>query len=141
MTAPRHGHERGQAAVLLIGVLALAVAFVGLAVDGARLLTVRRDLHAVADSAALAGASAIDERAYRESVGRDIRLDAQLAREAAMRVIAGSGLPADATAEVSVDDTGVDVRITRDVPTVLLRVVGLAGEHIGAHARAAPRRL
>ena len=74
MTAPRHGHERGQAAVLLIGVLALAVAFVGLAVDGARVLTVRRDLHAVADSAALAGASAIDERAYRESVGRDIRL-------------------------------------------------------------------
>lgn len=135
------GRERGQAAVLLLGVLALAVAFVGLAVDGARLLTVRRDLYAVADSAALAGASAIDEHAYRESVGRDIRLDAQLAREAALRVVAASALPADTTVEVNVYATGVDVRIARDVPTVLLRVVGLAGERIGAHARAEPRRV
>ena len=127
--------------MLLLGVLALAVAFVGLAVDGARLLTVRRDLYAVADSAALAGASAIDEHAYRESVGRDIRLDAQLAREAALRVVAASALPADTTVEVNVYATGVDVRIARDVPTVLLRVVGLAGERIGAHARAEPRRV
>jgi uncharacterized membrane protein len=137
---PRDGRDLGQAAVLLIGVLALAAAFVGLAVDGARLLTVRRDLHAIADSAALAGASAIDEHAYRDSVGRDIRLDAQLARDAATRVIAASGLPVDATVEVNVDDSGVDVRIARDVPTMLLRVVGLAEQRIGAHARAAPRR-
>jgi uncharacterized membrane protein len=141
MTARRGGRERGQAAVLLIGVLALAVAFVGLAVDGARLFTARRDLRAVADSAALAGASAIDEHAYRESVGRDVRLDVQLAREAATNVLAASGLPADTTFEVSVDDNGVDVRITRDVPTVLLRVVGLADQSIGAHARATPRRV
>ncbi|HZR13204.1 MAG TPA: pilus assembly protein TadG-related protein [Acidimicrobiia bacterium] len=141
MIAGRARREGGQAAVLLLGVLALAVVFVALAVDGARLLTVRRDLHAVADSAALAGASAIDEHAYRETVGHDIRLDAQLARDAAERVLAASGLPEGTTVQVDVDETGVDVRITRDVPTVLLRTAGLTSERIGAHARAEPRRL
>ena len=55
--------ERGQASVLLVGVVLLGLAFAGLAVDGTRLFTARRDLHNIADSAALAGASAIDEAA------------------------------------------------------------------------------
>jgi uncharacterized membrane protein len=134
------GGEQGQAAVLLIGVLALAVAFVGVAVDGARLFTARRDLSSVADSAALAGASAIDENVYRASMGRDIRIDEQGAREAAVAVVAGAGLPAGAEVDVIVDGGGVDVRLTRQVATTFLRVVGLAEERIGAHARAAPRR-
>jgi uncharacterized membrane protein len=134
------GDEQGQAAVLLIGVLALAVAFVGVAVDGARLFTARRDLSSVADSAALAGASAIDEKVYRASMGRDIRIDEQGAREAALSVVAGAGLPAGAEVDVIVDGNGVDVRLTRPVATTFLRVVGLAEERIGAHARAVPRR-
>ncbi len=47
--------ERGQASVVLVGALVIGLAFTGLAVDGARLFTARRDLQNVADSAALAG--------------------------------------------------------------------------------------
>jgi uncharacterized membrane protein len=132
--------EHGQAAVLLIGVLALAVAFVGVAVDGARLFTARRDLSSIADSAALAGASAIDEDVYRASLGRDIRIDAPRAREAVAAVVAGAGLPAGVQVDVAVDANAVDVRVGRPVATTFLRVGGLAEERIGAHARAAPRR-
>jgi len=132
--------EHGQAAVLLIGVLVLAVTFVGVAVDGARLFTARRDLSSFADSAALAGASAIDEDVYRASLGRDIRLDPQRAREAVAGVVAGARLPADTRVDVVIDATAVEVHLARPVATTFLRVVGLGEEQIGAHARAAPRR-
>lgn len=139
MTPPRD-REHGQAAVFLIGVLVLAVAFVGVAVDGARLFTARRDLSAVADSAALAGASAVDEAAYRASLGRDLRLDPDRARAAAAAIVQGANLPPGTRLEIEADTTGIEVRLARPVPTVFLRVVGLTGETIGAHARAAPRR-
>ena len=64
--------ERGQASVLLIGVLLIGLMFAGLAVDGARMFTARRDLQNVADSAALAGASALDEVVYRSSAGNEV---------------------------------------------------------------------
>ncbi|MBV8950792.1 MAG: hypothetical protein JOZ99_07950 [Actinobacteria bacterium] len=132
--------DRGQAAVLLIGALTVAVAFAGVAVDGARLFTARRDLSAVADAAALAGASALDEGAYRASLGREIHVDPQLARAAVATVIADAALPQGARVDVAVGADTVDVRIARPVATTFLRIVGLAEEHIGAHARAAPRR-
>lgn len=134
-------NERGQAAVLLIGLLVLAVGFVGVAVDGARLFTARRDLSSVADAAALAGASALDEAAYRASMGREIRVDPERARAAAATVIAEAGVTPGTQVDVAVDGNSVEVRIGRPVATTFLRVVGLAEQHIGAHARAAPRRL
>jgi hypothetical protein len=139
VTDPR-AQERGQAAVFLIGTLVLAVAFVGVAVDGARLFTARRDLSAVADSAALAGASAIDEQAYRASRGTQLRLDPERARAAAVAILEGANLPRDTQVQISSTAGAVDVRISRPVPAVFLRVVGLTSETIGAHARAAPRR-
>jgi hypothetical protein len=139
VTEPR-AQERGQAAVFLIGTLVLAVAFVGVAVDGARLFTARRDLSAVADSAALAGASAIDEQAYRASRGTQLRLDPERARAAAVAILEGANLPRDTQVQISSTAGAVDVRISRPVPAVFLRVVGLTSETIGAHARAAPRR-
>ena len=72
----RRDRQAGQASVVLVGVLLLGLAFTGLAVDGARLFTARRDLQNVADSAALAGASAIDEARFRETDGAEVRLDA-----------------------------------------------------------------
>ena len=61
--------ESGQASVVIVGALLICLAFTGLAVDGARLFTARRDLQNVADSAALAGASAIDVGQFRASAG------------------------------------------------------------------------
>src|SRR3954451_23635528 len=85
--------ERGQASALLVGVLLLGLLFVGFAVDGARLFTARRDLQNVADSAALAGASEIDEDVYRDTGGAEVRLDALAARRAIDEVVRASSLP------------------------------------------------
>lgn len=131
--------ERGQASVLLIGVLMVGLMFVGLAVDGARMFTARRDLQNVADSAALAGASSLDESQYRASAGLEVRLDPVAARRAVDEVLAGSSLPASVRVDVAVSSDRVDVRIARPVRPLFLGLVGLGPEQIGAHASASPQ--
>jgi uncharacterized membrane protein len=136
---PSATRQQGQASVLLIGALVMGLAFVGLGVDGARLFTARRDLHNVADSAALAGASAIDEQAYRDSAGSQVRIDPAGARVAVDRLLGASGLPAGTHIDVKIDDGRVEVRLSRPVPMTFLRIVGLGEETIGASAAASPR--
>ena len=131
--------ERGQASVLLIGVLMIGLMFVGLAVDGARMFTSRRDLQNVADSAALAGASSLDEVQYRSSAGLEARLDPVAARRAVDDVLASSSLPASVRVEVAVSNDRVNVRIARPVRPLFLGLVGIGPEQIGAHASASPQ--
>jgi uncharacterized membrane protein len=130
--------QRGQASVLLIGALLIGAAFVGLGVDGARMFTARRNLQNTADSAALAGAGAIDEAVYRESGGTRMQLDPTLARVAAERILRDS-LPVGARVDVEVGPERVVVRISRSVPDTFLRVLGRDAETIGASASAEPR--
>lgn len=137
--ARRCDDERGQASVLLIGVLMIGLMFVGLAVDSARMFTARRDLQSVADSAALAGASALDEAEYRTSAGLDVRLEPVAARRAVDEVLAGSSLPPSVRVEVAVTGDRVDVRIARPVRPLFLGLVGMGPEQIGAHATASPQ--
>src|SRR3954451_8906737 len=117
------GDERGQASALLVGVLLLGLLFVGFAFDGARLFTARRDLQNVADSAALAGASALDEAAFRDSGGAEVRVDPAAARVAIDEVVRVSSLPATTRVEVEVAPDRVVVRITRPVR---MQFLGLA---------------
>ena len=131
-------NERGQASVLLVGVLLIGLMFAGLAVDGARMFTARRDLQNVADSAALAGASSLDERVYRSS-GGDVRLDPVAARQAVNDVLVRSSLPASVDVDVVVAADRVEVRIARPVRPLFLGLVGIGPEQIGAHASAAPQ--
>jgi hypothetical protein len=131
--------ERGQASALLVGVLLLGLLFVGLAVDGARLFTARRDLQNVADSAALAGASAIDEGVYRASGGSTVRLEPTEARRAVDEVVRASSLPPETRVDVQVTDDRVEVRIGRPVRMQFLGLAGMGPQHIGAHASAAPQ--
>ena len=107
MNRPRR--QAGQASVILIGALVVGLAFAGLAIDGARLFTARRDLQRVADSAALAGASAIDEGHFRATAGSEVRLDAGSARAAADRVLQASGLPPGTQIDVIVEPDRVTV--------------------------------
>lgn len=125
--------------MLLIGVLVIGLMFAGLAVDGARMFTARRDLQNVADSAALAGASSLDEAQYRASDGRETRLDPVAARRAVSEVLAASSLPSSVMVEVAVTDDRVVVRIARPVRPLFLGLIGLGPERIGAHATAAPQ--
>lgn len=131
--------DAGQATILLLGALLIGLAFLGLAVDGARMFTTRRDLQNVADSAALAGASAIDEGAYRSSGGMVVRLDPAGARVAAERVVSAARLPPSTRVDVRVVPDRVEVHLARPVDTTILRVVGLGAQQIGASARASPR--
>ena len=132
-------NERGQASVLLVGVLLIGLMFAGLAVDGARMFTARRDLQNVADSAALAGASSLDEGVYRASGGGDVQLDPVAARQAVNDVLVRSSLPASVKVDVIVAADRVEVRVARPVRPLFLGLVGLGPEQIGAHASAAPQ--
>jgi uncharacterized membrane protein len=131
--------ERGQASVVLIGALVIGLAFTGLAVDGARLFSARRDLQNVADSAALAGASAIDEGHFRATAGSEIRLDAPSARAAVDRVLQASALPPETQIDVIVEPDRVTVHLRRPVEMTFLRIAGMRAQDIGASATASPQ--
>jgi uncharacterized membrane protein len=131
--------ERGQASALLVGVLLIGLLVAGLVVDGARMFTARRDLQNLADSAALAGASAIDESIYRSTGGMSVRLDPVAARAAVSEVLRASEVPASVGVDVQVVDDRVSVRLARDVHPLFLGLAGMHAQRIGAHATAAPR--
>jgi hypothetical protein len=135
----RPGGAAGQASVVIVGALLVALAFAGLAVDGARLFTARRDLQNLADSAALAGASAIDEHHFRATGGAEVRLDPTVARGAVDRVLQASGLPISSEVDVTVEPDRVLVRIARPVGMTFLRIVGIREQTIGASATAGPQ--
>jgi uncharacterized membrane protein len=135
----RRRGQAGQASVVLVGALLIGLAFTGLAVDGARLFTARRDLQNIADSAALAGASAIDEAHFRATDGHEVRLDPSGARAAAGRVLEASAIPASATVEIIVDADRVLVHVGKPVEMTFLRIVGTREQRIGASATASPQ--
>lgn len=133
------GSEQGSVTGMLVVVMVVVLAFAGLALDGTRLLLARRDLQALADSAALAGASSIDERRFRETGGSVVVLDPAGARFAAAAVVSTSGWPADGRGSVEVSGTRVRVHLERPIGLTLLSLIGLAPPVIGATASADPR--
>jgi hypothetical protein len=137
VTATRR--DAGQASIVLVGALLVGLAFAGLAVDGARLFTARRDLQNVADAAALAGASAVDEGYFRSSGGSEVRLDPAGARRAVDEVLRASGLPNGTSVDVAVEPDRVIVHLDRPVGMTFLRIAGRRAETIGATATAGPQ--
>jgi Flp pilus assembly protein TadG len=125
--------ERGS--VLIAGLL-LSVALlmlIGAAVDIGHAFIVRRDLTAQADDAALAGSQALNLDALHQG---QLALDPQQAQAAALQAVTPStNLQATAVASSG----GVTVRLREQIPTVLLRLVGLSTLTVAAQATAAPR--
>lgn len=119
-------------AILMIGL----VAVVGLVTDGGMVFTQRRDLQNVADSAAAAGASQIDEGAYRASAGENVVLDENAAYDAATQYLDDE---ADIEYSVIVAANRVDVVVSRQATTGFLRVLGIDGIDIDASSTAEPR--
>jgi len=126
----RRGDERGQAAILVLGVLLVGLLAVGVALDGTRLLIAHRDAANVADAAALAGASQIDEVVARRTGGLTVQLDPAAAERVAAE-FAGRSAVVRATTD------SVRVHVDEDVSMILLRFVGVA--RVGASAVARPR--
>jgi Flp pilus assembly protein TadG len=129
----RLGGERGS--VLITGLLlTLALLMVlGAAVDTGHAFIVRRDLSALADNAALAGAQQLDQQAIHQG---QLALDPQQAQAAALSTMSG-----EPGVQVQADATPADVhvQVRRRFPTILLRLVGLADLTVSAQADAAPR--
>jgi Flp pilus assembly protein TadG len=125
--------ERGA---VLIGGLLLALSLllvIGAAVDIGRVFIDRRELVSIADGAALSGSQAIDLEELH--TGR-LALDPGEARATALAVLASEP---KLRARASASAASVSVEVEREIPTVLLRVVGLPTLTVRAEATAEPR--
>ena len=131
--------EAGQAAPMLFICLLAGIAFLGLAVDGARLFLARRNIHNAVDAATLAGASELDEESFRSGDGTAAQLDPTAAEAAATEALVDSGLPSDAVAEIHADPLRIEVTVRREVPMIFLRVIGMDTQKVGADARSSPK--
>jgi len=107
----RTGCEAGTVTLWLLGICMLLFALGGISVDLWRGFSARRSLSNAADAAALAGASAIDEAAYRQRgvVELDPSVAESRARDYVTRQFDAAAL------------RGVDVHADRDAVTVVVR--------------------
>lgn len=110
--------EDGSLSIWLLG-LAVAVLFLGgLSLDLWRAFTERRELAGIVDAAAIAGASSLDEEAYRRDAV--VVLDPSLAETTACAHLRAHGTPCDG---VSATPGAITVVAQREVPLTLLRVL------------------
>ncbi len=100
--------ERGSVTIWVLGLSILLLLFGGLGLDYWRGLMLQRELAAVADSAAIAGASGIDESVYRES--GELILEANRA----------TGLVSAAVDWQSISVVDMDVLVSADLVEVTL---------------------
>ncbi|RJQ07848.1 MAG: hypothetical protein C4558_08980 [Dehalococcoidia bacterium] len=131
-----HRREDGQVLVLVAVFLMGLVAVAGLVADGGLLLAQRRDLQNTADAAAAAGAMRLDEATYRASSGSVVVLDQDAAYTTAIEYLLGEN---GVQYAVDVTVTSVEVQLARNAQTAFLRVLGIDGVAINAHAVAEPR--
>jgi uncharacterized membrane protein len=103
--------EDGQILVLTVVMVLGLLAVLGLVADGGLVFARHRELQAVADAAARAGAAQLDEAVYRSSNGRIAQLDPAHARQAARAYLVASAFRGQA--EVSADAGSVTVALTR----------------------------
>ena len=104
--------DRGSVTIWMLALSALLLLFGGLAVDFWRALALQRELAAVADSAAVASASGIDEAHYR--LTGEILLERDRVRALADSSIGSQGLDLDT----------VDVQLSTDRLAVTVTVAG-----------------
>lgn len=113
--------EAGSITIWLLG-LAVGVLFVGgIGLDLWRIAAERRVLAGVVDGAAVAGASVIDEAAFREH--GQVRLDPAGASAAACAYLRYHARPASGCGGVSASSSAVRVEAERAVGFTLLRTL------------------
>ena len=132
--------ESGTVTLWLLGVCMLLFALGGISVDLWRGFSARRSLSNAADAAALAGASAIDEDAYRER--GVVQLDPAVA-ESRARAHMTRQVDAGALRDVAVhaDRDAVTVVVRGEIGFTLLAVLDPGGDlPVRVTATATPRR-
>jgi Flp pilus assembly protein TadG len=121
MTRPAQ-EEEGSVTLWTLGAVLLVLVLGGLAFDLNAGFAARRTLAAAADSAAQAGANALDVAAYRRDGTR--QLDPTLAEQLATESLAGQGLTQLTGQTITADTQSVAVTLEADVDLGLLRIFG-----------------
>lgn len=121
--------RRAQALLWLAVAVPLFISLAGLAIDGGVLLDSRRELQSVADGAARAAATRLDQQRLRASGGSEIELDPVLADRAARTYIDGAlGGPlafsySAPVAQVEIGPRRAHVALHANLHTAFLRIV------------------
>lgn len=163
-SSDRSAGERGQALPLFAGGLVAFLVAAGLVLDGGLAFVNRRDAQNAADLGALAGTHVIAEyhlSGRTSGTGKDVydaieqtALDngcsptgdvpctwtAQYVRPTNGYDTTPIG-PVQATGTIPLSAQGVDVQISRDVPTFFVRVIGQSDWDVGADATAISARI
>lgn len=128
--------QRGQATLLVVGVVLVCFAVAGVAVDLARASLLRRTLQSVVDTAAGVGASQLDEERYYSSGGSQARLQQRTAVGEALSILR-SRREVDHL-RVAADGDEVRVVVGGRIRTSFLRLVGIGHIRVRAEAAAVP---
>lgn len=128
-------NQRGQVIVWVAVMLPFFLAIIGLASDGGLVFQQRRELQAMADGAARAGANQLDQGAYRAS---DLTVLNPVAAQGAAESYLARQSPGVGVTVVA-DQRRVVVHVQRQVPTSFLRIVRITTVTIGATAVAEVR--
>ncbi len=132
--------ERGSVTIWMLGLSVLLLLFGGLALDFWRGLALQRELAAVADSAAIAAASGIDEEYYRAT--GEVILDATRSRALALTSVAAQDVDlSSVSSTTSADLVSVTVIVIAELELGLLGVFVDESEPltVRASATASPR--
>lgn len=135
MIAPRVRDERGAVAPLVAVVLIGLLGITALVIDGGVMFSARRNLQGLADSAARAGAMALDIGTLRSNDA--VKLDPDAARQAARDYLRATGFDGQIT--ITADTLRVIVDLAQDRPTVMMGLLGIREMRTEAHAVARPR--
>lgn len=111
--------DRGSVTFWVLGLSMLLLLFGGLALDYWRALALQRELAAVADSAAIAAASGVDEEHYRET--GEVILEPTRSRGLAETAVDWQGVDL-VDLVVDVEPTSVSVTVVGEVELGLLGV-------------------
>ncbi len=120
--------EHGYVTLWVLGVAMMVIFVGGISLDLWRVAATRRAVASAVDGAAIAGASGLDEAAFRASAGEEVRLDPGLAEELAVANLQAQPDSAELV-EVAIEPAPerITVRAARPVELTLLRIF-LAGE-------------
>jgi hypothetical protein len=114
--------ERGAVTIWGLGLVLVLFGFAGLAVDTWRVFAERQALAGLADSASIAGATAIDIATFRDS--GVVQLDEPAAADRALAYLDANApaLDDDITAGIAFPAGGIEVTLDRDVELTIIRV-------------------
>ena len=134
-----HGGQRedGQILVLTVVMMLGLLAVLGLVADGGLVFARHRELQAMADAAARAGAAQLDEAVYRSSNGRIAQLGPTRARQAARGYLQASGFAGQA--EVSADPGSVTVALTQAMRPPVFGALSGGDVQLAVRSLARPR--